>query len=84
MKGALASASGKKAALAGGAIEWKAGEAGAWIEHRGARLSLPAKAEVRWPVLPHNPYRKDGAAEPEEGRIVVDAPARGSFTLDVK
>jgi hypothetical protein len=84
MKGALACASGKKAALAAGAIEWKADEAGAWIEHRGARLSLPAKAEVRWPVLPHNPYRKDGAAEPEEGRIVVDAPARGSFTLDVK
>lgn len=49
-------------------------EAGRWIEHAGWRLSLPDGASVTWPVLPHNPYVKDGAAKPAEGRIVVSLP----------
>jgi len=47
---------------------------GDWIEHAGWRLSAPAGARVDWPVLPHNPYVKDGAAKPGEGRIVVSVP----------
>ncbi|MDH7569899.1 MAG: hypothetical protein QHJ73_09970 [Armatimonadota bacterium] len=50
------------------------GEVGAWLEHAGWRAWLPAGAAVRWPVLPHNPYRKDGAATPDEGRLVVTLP----------
>lgn len=49
-------------------------EAGSWIEHAGWRLSLPEGATVTWPVLPHNPYVKDGASKPAEGRIVVSLP----------
>lgn len=49
-------------------------QAGGWISHNGWRLSLPDDARVDWPALPHNPYRKDGAARPEEGRIVVSVP----------
>lgn len=49
-------------------------EAGGWIAHRGWKLSLPEGSTVTWPVLPHNPYRKDGRATPAEGRIVVSIP----------
>jgi hypothetical protein len=50
------------------------GAAGAWIAHHGWRLTLPPEASVVWPALPHNPYRKDGHATPEEGRLVVVLP----------
>lgn len=42
-----------------------------WIEHNGWRLQLPAGSRCQWPALPHNPYRKDGHATSEEGRIVL-------------
>ena len=45
-----------------------------WIAHAGWHLSLPPGARLYWPVLPHNPYRKDGAATVEEARIVVVLP----------
>lgn len=49
-------------------------QAGGWIEHSGWRLTLPEGSTVNWPVLPHNPYTKDGFAKPDEGRIVVSVP----------
>ena len=45
-----------------------------WIAHAGWHLDLPPGARLYWPVLPHNPYRKDGAATVEEARIVVVLP----------
>lgn len=45
-----------------------------WFAHRGWRLSLPAEAIIEWPVLPHNPYTKDGSAELDEARIVITLP----------
>ena len=50
------------------------GDCGGWIAHGGWRLSTPHGAEARWPVAPHNPYRKDGHAEVSEGRLVVSLP----------
>jgi len=47
---------------------------GGWIEHAGWRLSLPEGSTVTWPVMPHNPYAKDGASKPAAGRIVVTIP----------
>ena len=44
------------------------------IEHAGWRLELPVGSQVLWPVLPHNPYRKDGEADLEEGRLVAVLP----------
>ncbi len=44
------------------------------MEHGGWRLLMPGGLRVEWPVLPHNPYRKGGEAEPEEGRLVVTLP----------
>ncbi len=49
-------------------------ETGGWIEHHGWRLSIPEGARIDWPVLPHNPYRKDGSATTHEGRLVVTLP----------
>ncbi len=63
------------------------GEAGAWLAHAGWRLSLPPEASVEWPVLPHNPYVKDGSAKPAEGRIVVTLPfseQRREYALELR
>lgn len=62
-------------------------QAGAWLSHAGWTLSLPEEASVRWPVLPHNPYFKDGFAKTGEGRIVVTLPfsaERGEYTLELR
>jgi hypothetical protein len=40
----------------------------------GFRLRLPTSATLRWPVLPHNPYRADGHATLGEGRIEIRIP----------
>lgn len=45
-----------------------------WIEHAGWRLDIPSNGRLYWPVRPHNPYRKDGAATIEEARLVIALP----------
>ena len=50
-----------------------------WVEHGGWRLTLPAGSRCTWPVLPHNPYRKDGYASFEEGLIVISMPLSSSL-----
>ena len=70
----LRTAAGLSEKLGEAAIEVKAGEVGEWVEHHGWRLHVPPDASLRWPVLPHNPYRKDGSATASEGRIVVTVP----------
>ena len=44
---------------------------GGWLRHNGWKLTVPYDACMRWPVLPHNPYRKDGEAELEESLLTV-------------
>lgn len=54
-------------------------EAGGWISHAGWRVSMPAGSKAIWPVLPHNPYVKDGSTKsPDEGRIVISLPFSSS------
>lgn len=77
----VSSAAGEQATLGDAALAWAA--PGAWMEHAGVRYLLPPGAAVRWPLLPHNPYRKDGSAEPAEGRIVIDLPSSGRLSLKV-
>jgi hypothetical protein len=67
-------ASGKTGRIDAEPLSLTAGQAGAWFEHNGWRVTLPERSTVIWPVLPHNPYRKDGRAETEEGRIVLTVP----------
>jgi hypothetical protein len=49
-------------------------EGEAWVSHAGWRIHMPEGCKVVWPALPHNPYRKQGQAEPGEGRIVIVLP----------
>ncbi len=58
----------------------------AWVEHAAARLTLPPGSKVRWPLLPHDPYRKDGRATPEQGRIVIDSSVAPDavFNLEIR
>lgn len=44
------------------------------ISHAGWQVHCPAGGRLQWPVLPHNPYRKDGHATIEEGLIVLTMP----------
>lgn len=50
-------------------------EAGGCISHAGWRIELPDGSKVIWPVIPHNPYVKDGAPKSaDESRIVILVP----------
>jgi len=51
-----------------------AGRAGGWVAHRGWRAHLPPGSVWTWPVLPFNPYTKDGAAPFDEGVAVLSVP----------
>ena len=67
-------ASGKSGTLGEAQLKLSSAETGAWFEHNGWRVELPKQSTLTWPVLPHNPYRKDGHAEVSEGRIVITLP----------
>ena len=63
-------------------------ELGGSFTFAGYRLSLPDVASLHWPALPHDPYKKDGAAEPSQGlieiRIPFDAPIKKyRITLEI-
>jgi len=58
-------------------------QVGGRITHGGYRVQVPATASLHWPALPHNPYRKDGRAEPAEGRIEIRVPFDGQHTAYV-
>lgn len=70
----LETAGGTKTILGSEPIELAPEQVGGSVTHAGWRLRLPASTSLRWPVLPHNPYRKDGRAAPAEGRIVIRIP----------
>ncbi len=81
----LTAASGRRQLLDATSVLWKPGEAGEWIELAGVRVTVPKDATVAWPVLPHDPYKKDGRAEPLQGRIVVDLPlSKGESRVTVE
>jgi hypothetical protein len=73
-------ASGKTGRLGAKPFKFTASQAGGWFEHNGWRVELPENSSIAWPVLPHDPYRKDGRATPAEGRIVVALPFSGNVT----
>ncbi len=70
----FAGARGFETVLGQQAFELDSSTVGEWIEHTGWKLTVPEGARVIWPVLPHNPYRKDGRTELNEGRIVLAIP----------
>ncbi|HUT32831.1 MAG TPA: hypothetical protein VNE39_05085 [Planctomycetota bacterium] len=70
----LETAAGQKLKLTATPIELSAEQLGGWVSYAGWRLRLPPTASLSWPVFPHNPYRADGRATPEEARIVIRIP----------
>ena len=77
----VATAAGDRRTLSAISFEW---HPGAWLEHAGVRFLLPADVVALWPLLPHDPYTKDGHAEIEEGRIVIEFPAAGQHTIAIE
>jgi len=70
----LENAAGGKLTLGASPVCWSPEQLGGWVAHGGCRLHLPEGASLRWPALPHNPYRKDGRATAEEARIEIRLP----------
>jgi hypothetical protein len=70
----LKTAAGQSVVVADEPITLSPEQIGVWVSHGGYRLYPPPTASLHWPVLPHNPYRKDGRAEPSEGRIEIRIP----------
>jgi len=86
LKASWRTASGKHGKLSKDSIELAPGEAGEWFQLGDVRISLPPQASISWPVLPHDQYKKDGAAEAQQGRIVIDLPFKDGvdrYELDV-
>lgn len=73
-KETLRTGGGTRIELGEGPLNLSAAQVDGSVEHAGWRLILPASATLQWPALPHNPYRKDGHAEPKEGLISIRIP----------
>lgn len=72
--GVVRTAAGKEIVLGKEPFSLTSEDLGGWIAHNGWKLTIPQGARLVWPVLPHNPYRKDGSATIEEARLVLCVP----------
>jgi len=70
----VTAASGLRATLGEQPVSWTAEEAGGHIHHAGLDITLPPGSRLTWPVLPHNPYVKDGHSGPADGWLVLCLP----------
>jgi hypothetical protein len=64
----------------GQAFDWRTVR---WLEHAGTHIAITEPARVRWPLLPHDPYKKDGHGDLDQGRIVIDLPGPATLTVEV-
>jgi hypothetical protein len=81
---AMETARGKKITLTESPLMLSAAELEGSLTYNGCRLQLPSTATLHWPALPHDPYRKDGRATPDQGRIEIRFPLdRQSSTATV-
>jgi len=58
----ITTAAGRSFPTDGAAVRITGKDAGGWVGHNGWRLELPSDATFEYPVLPFNPYAKDGSA----------------------
>ncbi len=70
----LETAAGEKVVTADEAVSLPAERLGVWLRYAGCRITVPSGASLAWPAPAHNPYRKDGRAEPAEGRLAIHIP----------
>jgi hypothetical protein len=64
-----------------------AADLGESLTYNGCRLCVPPRATLHWPALPHDPYRRDGQAAPDQGRIEIRIPLDqhlGSATITLE
>ncbi len=73
---ALQTGAGGEFVLGSERLALSAERAGGWVSHHGWRLHMPSESTFTWPVLPFNPYAKDGAAPLDEGVAVLSVPLR--------
>jgi hypothetical protein len=52
----LETGAGRKITIGPERIELQPADLGAWIRHRGWKLTLDPTAKLVWPIYPHNPY----------------------------
>ncbi|MFN0165924.1 MAG: hypothetical protein ACKV22_05780 [Bryobacteraceae bacterium] len=48
------------------------------------QVSYPRGTAIEWPVLPHDPYKKDGSTETNQGRLVLDLAPGGPRTIVIR
>ena len=70
----LTTGHGKEFKLGDEPIALSSEDLGGQLTYGGCRFVLPKPASLHWPVLPHNPYRKDGRASAKEGRVEIRIP----------
>ncbi|KAF0219933.1 MAG: hypothetical protein FD174_1657 [Geobacteraceae bacterium] len=70
----LVGENGKRAVLTGAPLLWKGGTFGGYVDHDGVRFHVPSSAHVYWPVFPYDQYKKDGKADLQDARIVIEMP----------
>jgi hypothetical protein len=70
----LKASTGEEAKLGDSEIHWTPEQIGGSFDYAGYRVRVPEGASLHWPALPHNPYRKDGHANPSEARIEIRIP----------
>jgi hypothetical protein len=55
-------------------IDLSASELGGSFVYGELKVTVPDSAWLRWPVLPHNPYKRDGSADLSQGKLVLVMP----------
>jgi len=88
MSAALETGAGQSIKITDEAVSVSPEQLGGQVTYAGYRLHLPPTASLHWPALPHNPYRKDGRAAAEEGRVEIRIPfgeshSRHEITLEI-
>ena len=85
---AVTCASGRSITLSEETFDLPAVGIGAWFEHGGCHVSVPAGARLVWPRRAHNPYKKDGGSTLAEARLVLCLPfshsaSKQEITLEI-
>ena len=70
----MALASGKRIVLDEKPFVLGAQDVGGHFVYKDLKVSVPKGARLMWPVLPHNPYKRDGSASLSQAKLVLALP----------
>ncbi|OGV66555.1 MAG: hypothetical protein A3K19_23870 [Lentisphaerae bacterium RIFOXYB12_FULL_65_16] len=70
----VACGDGRRIRLGEEALVLPAAEVGGHIVYYGLKVTIPEGSRLLWPVLPHDPYKRDGSAELSSGKLVLAMP----------